>query len=190
VKTSWNASLVDLLANQTKENLLASGILPSNLFETVVPGAYEVPWAAQLLLSQVQPPLDAVLCFGVLIKGETKHFEYISSSVSQAIMKLQMKTGVPVIYGILNCLALEQAEARCGTSSQLPLSLSATAIHMAALRRGFLPLAISSGDKSSQPTVITSSIEPSFAFQKTTALGAGLFSGFPSVLTTQPCDLN
>eukprot|EP01102_Stenamoeba_stenopodia_P018792 TRINITY_DN6954_c0_g1_i1.p1 TRINITY_DN6954_c0_g1~~TRINITY_DN6954_c0_g1_i1.p1 ORF type:complete len:655 (+),score=148.42 TRINITY_DN6954_c0_g1_i1:159-2123(+) len=189
VKTSWNASLVDLLANQTKDNLLSSGILPSNLFETVVPGSFEVPWAAQLLLSQVHPPLDAILCFGVLIKGETKHFEYISSSVSQAITKLQMKTGVPVIYGILNCLTLEQAEARCGTKSQLPLSLAATAIHMAGLRRGFLPLAISSEEKS--PTVITSSLSTENVVSFHKALGSGgLFSGFPSVLTTQPCDLN
>jgi 6,7-dimethyl-8-ribityllumazine synthase len=80
----------------------------------VVPGSYEVPWAAQQLIQTAQNSLDAVLCFGVLIKGETMHFEYISSSVSSAIMNLQMSTGVPILYGILNCLTLEQAAARCG----------------------------------------------------------------------------
>lgn len=196
IKTSWNSSLVDLLVSQTKDNLLASGVLPSNLFEMVVPGSYEVPWAAQLLL-QSYPSLDGVLCFGVLIKGETMHFEYISSSVSTAIMKLQMKTGVPVIYGILNCLTLEQAEARCGTSSQLPLSLSATAIHMAALRKGYLPLAISTDNK----TLLTSPFatpSPYAGLEEKKSMGylphmgaAGpLFSGFPSVFTQQPCDSN
>jgi 6,7-dimethyl-8-ribityllumazine synthase len=54
-------------------------------------------------------------------------------------MDAQLSTGVPVIYGVLNCLTLEQAEARCGKASPLPTSLALTAINMAALRTNSLP---------------------------------------------------
>ncbi|KAJ7578456.1 dimethylribityllumazine synthase [Mycena floridula] len=59
-------------------------------------------------------PFDAVIAIGVLIKGSTMHFEYICDSVSHALMKLQMSTGVPVIYGVLNALNDDQALERAG----------------------------------------------------------------------------
>ncbi|EJU00783.1 6-7-dimethyl-8-ribityllumazine synthase [Dacryopinax primogenitus] len=58
--------------------------------------------------------LDAIIAIGVLIKGSTMHFEYICDATSQALMKLQMDTGVPVIFGVLTCLNDEQALARAG----------------------------------------------------------------------------
>jgi len=54
-------------------------------------------------------PFDAVIAIGVLIKGATMHFEYISESVSQALMRVQLDTGVPVIFGVLTALTEEQA---------------------------------------------------------------------------------
>lgn len=59
-------------------------------------------------------PLDAVIAIGVLIKGATMHFEYISESVSQALMRVQLDTGVPVIFGVLTALTEEQALERSG----------------------------------------------------------------------------
>ncbi|KAH9966821.1 6,7-dimetjyl-8-ribityllumazine synthase [Russula dissimulans] len=59
-------------------------------------------------------PFDAVIAIGVLIKGATAHFEYISESVSQALMRVQLDTGVPVIFGVLTCLNEEQALERAG----------------------------------------------------------------------------
>jgi 6,7-dimethyl-8-ribityllumazine synthase len=59
-------------------------------------------------------PFDAVIAIGVLIKGSTMHFEYICDSVSHALMKLQMDTSVPVIFGVLTCLNDEQALQRAG----------------------------------------------------------------------------
>ena len=59
-------------------------------------------------------PFDAVIAIGVLIKGETMHFEYISESVSQALMQVQLATGVPVIFGVLTALTEEQALERAG----------------------------------------------------------------------------
>lgn len=59
-------------------------------------------------------PFDAVIAIGVLIKGSTMHFEYICDSVSHALMKLQMDTGVPVIFGVLTALTEDQALERAG----------------------------------------------------------------------------
>jgi len=59
-------------------------------------------------------PFDAVIAIGVLIKGETMHFEYICDSVSHALMKTQLETGVPVIFGVLTALTEDQALVRAG----------------------------------------------------------------------------
>ena len=59
-------------------------------------------------------PFDAVIAIGVLIKGSTMHFEYISDSVSHALMKVQLDTGVPVIFGVLTALSEDQALERAG----------------------------------------------------------------------------
>ena len=62
-------------------------------------------------------PFDAVIAIGVLIKGKTMHFEYISDAVSHALMRLQMDTGVPVIFGVLTALTDEQALERAGLAT-------------------------------------------------------------------------
>jgi len=62
-------------------------------------------------------PFDAIIAIGVLIKGETMHFEYISEAVSQGLMRVQLDTGVPLIFGLLTVLSEEQAKARAGISS-------------------------------------------------------------------------
>jgi 6,7-dimethyl-8-ribityllumazine synthase len=142
VRTAWNQQMVDSLADQTRDQLILRGILPKNILEARVPGSFELPWAAQRLIRDKK--VDVVVCFGVLLKGETMHFEYISGSVAQGLMQLQLSSEVPILDAVLNCLTLEQADARCNSKSQLPLSLSATAIHMAALNKGHLPIGTSS----------------------------------------------
>jgi 6,7-dimethyl-8-ribityllumazine synthase len=59
-------------------------------------------------------PFDAIIAIGVLIKGETMHFEYIAESVSHGLMRVQLDTGVPLIFGLLTVLDEEQAKARAG----------------------------------------------------------------------------
>jgi 6,7-dimethyl-8-ribityllumazine synthase len=77
-----------------------------------VPGSYELPFAAKSLA--VTFKYDAIITIGVLIKGQTMHFEYISSAVSDGLMRVQLETMCPVIFGVLTCLTEEQAEARAG----------------------------------------------------------------------------
>ncbi|KAK0119074.1 hypothetical protein ONS95_007937 [Cadophora gregata] len=62
-------------------------------------------------------PFDAIIAIGVLIKGETMHFEYIAESVSHGLMRVQLDTGVPLIFGLLTVLDEEQAKARAGITS-------------------------------------------------------------------------
>lgn len=135
IRTSWNETLVTSLTSQCKKALLETGVREENIVEDYdVPGSFELPFAAQSLAKSGR--VDAVICFGVLIKGETLHFEYISNAVSQGLMQVQLSTGVPMIYGVLNCLTKDQAVERCGEGSALPLSLAATAIRMASLGKG------------------------------------------------------
>jgi 3,4-dihydroxy 2-butanone 4-phosphate synthase/GTP cyclohydrolase II len=133
IRTSWNDTLVSSLTNQCKQALLSSGISPNNIVSEMydVPGAFELPFAAQRLAAS--GTVDAIICFGVLIKGETMHFEYISSAVATGLMQVQLSSNLPVLYGVLNCVTLEQAQARCGNDSPLPLSLATTALRMASL---------------------------------------------------------
>jgi len=68
--------------------------------------------------SSAQGPFDALIAIGVLIKGETMHFEYIADSVSQGLMRVGLDTGVPVIFGVLTVLDDEQAKARAGLTEK------------------------------------------------------------------------
>lgn len=133
IRTSWNDSLVSSLSSQCKQALISSGVSPKNIVADVwdVPGAFELPFSAQRLAAT--GTVDAIICFGVLVKGETQHFEYISSAVSTGLMQVQLSSNLPVLYGVLNCLTLEQAQDRCGPKSPLPLSLATTALRMASL---------------------------------------------------------
>jgi len=136
IRTSWNETLVGSLHSKCLKALSEYGVKAENVVQDYdVPGSFELPFAAQSLA--LSGRVDAVICFGVLIKGETMHFEYISGAVSQGLMQVQLSTGVPIIYGVLNCLTLEQAAVRCGTTgdSILPQSLAATAIRMASLKK-------------------------------------------------------
>lgn len=133
IRTSWNDTLVSSLSSQCKQALISSGVSPDSIVADVwdVPGAFELPFSAQRLAATGS--VDAIICFGVLIKGETQHFEYISSAVSTGLMQVQLSSNLPVLYGVLNCLTLQQAQDRCGPKSPLPLSLATTALRMASL---------------------------------------------------------
>ena len=77
-----------------------------------VPGAFEIPLAAEKLASQKK--YDAIICLGAVIKGETAHFEYISKAAADGIMQVGLKYGTPVIFGVLTTYDEIQAEERSG----------------------------------------------------------------------------
>jgi 6,7-dimethyl-8-ribityllumazine synthase len=75
-----------------------------------VPGAFEIPGAAQALAAHV----DAVVCLGAVIRGETEHFTYVASGVQQGVVRVSLDTGVPIIFGVLTTDNVEQALDRAG----------------------------------------------------------------------------
>ena len=77
-----------------------------------VPGTFELPFGAQLMLDKLD--IDAVICIGCVIQGETKHFDFICSSVANGIQDVQIKFGKPVIFGVLTPDNMDQAKARAG----------------------------------------------------------------------------
>ena len=92
---------------------LAEASIGTDAVTTVrVPGAFEVPLAAQRLAESGE--YDAVTCLGCLIKGDTMHFEYIAEAASHGIMQAALATGVPMAFGVLTTMTEEQAAARSG----------------------------------------------------------------------------
>ncbi len=77
-----------------------------------VPGAFEIPLAADKMASSRR--YSAVLCLGVVIRGDTTHDQHINRAVSMGIMEVNMKYGVPVLFGVLTCDTVEQAVQRAG----------------------------------------------------------------------------
>jgi len=77
-----------------------------------VPGAFEIPLAAMKVARTGK--VDAVICLGTIIRGQTPHFEYIASEVARGIAQAGMETGVPVLFGIVTADTLEQAIDRAG----------------------------------------------------------------------------
>ncbi len=97
-----------------------------------VPGSFEIPYAANRLASSKK--YDAVICLGAVIKGDTPHNEYISAEVTKGIAATGLKTGLPVIYGIITADTLEQAIERAGTKvGNKGAQAAQTAIEMANL---------------------------------------------------------
>lgn len=112
VKASWNLTITQALSDGAKRVLLEEGVELSNIFEIDVPGSFELPLAAQWLAQA--HTLDAVICIGVLIKGDTPHFEYISEAVAHGIMHLNLNLNIPVVFGVLTTLNEQQALDRTG----------------------------------------------------------------------------
>lgn len=98
-----------------------------------VPGAFELPLVArQFALSG---RYDAVICLGAVIKGQTPHFDHVSSEVSKGIAAAGFQTGVPVIFGVLTTDTMQQALERAGIKSNLGWEYGMSALEMASLMR-------------------------------------------------------
>jgi 6,7-dimethyl-8-ribityllumazine synthase len=98
-----------------------------------VPGSFEIPLVArQLALSG---RYDAVICLGAVIRGQTPHFDYVSSEVSKGIAAASFQTGVPVVFGVLTTDTMQQAMERAGIKANLGWEYGMSALEMASLMR-------------------------------------------------------
>lgn len=126
VRTSWNEHITSLLADGALQTLTEAG---AEADEFVVPGAVELTYAAQRLTDTEQ--YDAVIVLGCVIKGDTPHFDYVCSSVTQGITSLNADGIIPVIFGVLTVLNEQQALDRCGgTAGHKGVEAANTAMEM------------------------------------------------------------
>ena len=132
IKTRWNKEHVNNVVAGAREALKECNVADTNIFEKEVPGAYELPIAAKFLA--LSGTVDAIICCGVLIKGDTMHFEYICESVSSGIMSVGLQTSTPCIFGVLTCLNEEQVKKRSTGSNNHGVGWGKTAVEMALLR--------------------------------------------------------
>ncbi len=88
------------------------GVREDDIYIQVVPGTFELPYAAQKLIKDEK--LDAAICIGCVIKGDTDHDKYINAAVTNAIMDLNLKHELPVIFGVLTPNTKQQALDRAG----------------------------------------------------------------------------
>ncbi|MCL4111346.1 UNVERIFIED_CONTAM: hypothetical protein GTU68_023199 [Idotea baltica] len=112
VVADWNDDITHTLLEGCANALEEHGTKPENIKIIHVPGSYELPYGAQLLLDDKK--FDAVIAIGAVITGETKHDEYICNAVSQGVMQLGLTYKTPVIFGLLTPRNMEQAKDRAG----------------------------------------------------------------------------
>lgn len=116
------------------DGIVRHGGIEENIELTWVPGAFEIPLAAQKLANSKR--FDAVICLGAVIRGSTPHFDYVSNEVSKGIAKVSLDTGIPVIFGVLTTDTIEQAIERAGTKAgNKGYDAAVTAIEMANLMK-------------------------------------------------------
>ena len=113
VISEWNNFITSLLKDGAYNTLIEHGVERSNISICYVPGSFELPTATVMML-EANENLDAVICLGCVIQGETRHFEFISQAVATGIMKVSIDYNTPVIFGLLTCDTMQQAEDRAG----------------------------------------------------------------------------
>lgn len=111
VFTRWyGKEVVHPLVEACKNELLEKGVRSSDLIRVEVSGAFEIPFAAGRLIQTKRDKLDAVICIGCMVKGATMAYEFVSEAVAMAVMKLNVMTDTPVIFGVLTCGNKDQAK--------------------------------------------------------------------------------
>lgn len=112
VAALWNNVITDALLEGARDTLLEHGVETNDLHIERVPGTFELPTAAQAMLRCKQ--LDAVICIGCVIQGETRHFDFICDAVSNGITRVSLDEKTPVIFSVLTTNNMDQAQERAG----------------------------------------------------------------------------
>jgi 6,7-dimethyl-8-ribityllumazine synthase len=104
--------LAERLVNGAVEAFGEEGVAPTSVHTHEVPGAFELPVAAKWCAESGR--FAGVACLGVVIRGETNHYDYVCAEAASGIQRVQLDTGVPCAFGVITCDTREQAEARAG----------------------------------------------------------------------------
>jgi 6,7-dimethyl-8-ribityllumazine synthase len=112
IVSEWNDEVTESLFNGALETLLKHGASRENIFRKNVPGSFELPLAAQWMAQLDE--IDAVMCIGCVIQGETRHFDFICQAVAHGITEVGLKYNKPVIFGVLTPNSQQHALDRAG----------------------------------------------------------------------------
>ena len=112
VVSRFNEMITEKLLAGAVDTLRETGIAEQDITLVRVPGSFEIPVASQRLAETGK--LEAIICLGTVIRGETPHFEYISSQVAHGISQVALKYDLPVTFGVITADTVEQALARAG----------------------------------------------------------------------------
>ncbi len=131
VVSEWNKSITSSLYKGAYDTLIECGVSIDNISTYNVPGSYELVFGAKIA-AKSKP--NAIICLGSVIKGETKHFDFVCNSVSLGIKDLNVQLDIPVIFGVLTDNNMEQAISRSGgKNGNKGVEAAITAIKMAVL---------------------------------------------------------
>ncbi|BCV20984.1 6,7-dimethyl-8-ribityllumazine synthase [Moorella sp. Hama-1] len=114
VISRFNEFITSRLLEGALDALNRHGADPAAIDIAWVPGAFEIPLAAQKMTAR---GYDAIICLGAVIRGATPHFEYVAAEVTKGIAQVSLSTGIPVIYGLITADNIEQAIERAGTKA-------------------------------------------------------------------------
>lgn len=134
VVARWNAVITDRLLQGSLDALLRSGVKREDILIVRVPGCWEIPSATRTLAEQKK--YDGIITLGLLLRGETAHYEAIYNEVARGIGQSQQETGVPHAFGVLTCETLEQALDRAGVKAgNKGFEAAIAAIEMASIQK-------------------------------------------------------
>ena len=134
VVSRFNSFLTEQLVKGAVDAFVRLGGKEKDLTLARVPGAYELPLAASKLVAK---GVDAVVCLGAVVQGATTHASLINETTAAAFAKISLKSGVPVLDGVVSAENLEQAVERCGTKQgNKGFSVMQSAVEMANLMKG------------------------------------------------------
>ena len=115
VAARFNEFIVSKLLSGCEDGLLRHGVRSEDIAVAWVPGAFEIPLAAQTMAKSGK--YDAVITLGAVIRGATSHYDYVCAEVSKGVANVSLATGVPVLFGVLTTDTIEQAIERAGTKA-------------------------------------------------------------------------
>ena len=112
VVAEWNINITSNLLKGAYDTLIKHGAQKKNIFVKYVPGSFELPIGAQTIIEKTD--VDAVICLGSVIQGDTKHFDFVCQATALGIKDVALSYNVPVVFGVLTDNTLQQAIDRSG----------------------------------------------------------------------------
>ena len=116
VAALWHRDIVDNLVKGARETLLSKGVLDENIRLVRVPGAFEIPLTCNNVIKSFE--VESVIALGVIIRGDTPHFDYVAAGCTNGIVQVSLQTGVPISFGVLTLDSYDQAAERSGVGPE------------------------------------------------------------------------